>query len=1570
LSENIKLTHLQGTWVLDVGSKWSANNETNKAKGVYSQKFRTNILGSDLAESALNNRPYKVSKQETIGYGADKTTRTVVDQEATSACNVRIDEIKDGFKQYIRKRVQDDTELARRIEKIYNDKFNALVPMQVDDEMLPERFENANINIDLRPHQKRGTLRGLVTPTMLAHEVGTGKSFTLISTAMEMRRLGTANKPMIVVQNATVAQMTADAKLLYPNAKVLSLSEKDRDAEGRRAFYAKIRFNDWDMIIIPQSTLDMIPDSPERELQFIQEQIDEKKHIIEMARAAKMDSREIRRLENELKKKEELYGDTFLVHDPANNSKLPAPGKGKKRDAKREAASLDKAETKAMEKLDRRVDDVQYFDDLGVDAILVDEAHGYKHLGFDTTLGRSVKGVDPSYSKKCAGLYNKTRAVFEKAGWKNVIFATGTPISNTAAEIWTFMKYLLPADVMKANDIYYFDDFVHNFGSISQMLEFKTNGKFNEVTRFAAYVNRPELMRIWMQVADIVQTKDTKVKDEVPEKENGKDQDVFLPQSPSLVSIMAAVRAELERFENMDGKEKRENSSIPLTMYGIAKRAAIDPRLVDATAPDEPTSKTNAAVKEIVKDLDSTKKYKGTVAVFCDNQNRKSPTGGIDFNIFEDMKEKLVKQGVPEAQIAIIKSSMSIGAKQKIFDKVNTGDVRVILGSTQTLGTGVNIQERLHLLIHMDAPDRPMDYTQRNGRIERQGNLHKEWGLPIRILRFGVEDSLDVTAYQRLKTKSGFIDSIMNGKSALANNQTDRTIEEEEEGLFDNPVAVLSGSQFALKKNQAERQLRKMQGKYNAWEADQIYVSSALRYNESWIISRKELIKENEQELAHMRSMFPDGKVKTITIQGVPVDMTKDSGEKILGETIKEKINEPVNATVKKLRENQIYNDEVKHFVIELDGHAINFEINISRVSEFDYNTGKMRTVVHKTSSYKSPDLHIEFGTNNPSSASVREHLDNILDDNVSGTTYTDAIEAANASIKRTEAESEVLKEREGQPFQFTEELEQAKKQVEEYTKLMKKEMEEKEAKYAEQAKEAGDKGGFDLKKAEDNDEDEDLRFRDDDFWDEQEQPLFRDMDIFAEGQTFPIRTTERINTSNILGSIRIYSTDLMPDEYTSQQQLLDAVRNQYPAYYASIEDGEVKMQSWEAALAGADIPEQTRKSKGAKNYVERKTRNAINAVKYMARRLHLDVEVLTTTEGLKGKQARSKGWFKPKTHKIVIVLPNNRTQSDVINTLLHEGVAHYGLRNMFGKNFDTFLDNIYNNVTSDIKAIIDAAAKRKKMSIHEATEEYLARLAERTDFERAEKSGWWQKIKDFFYGMLSKVGFNTTLTDNELRYILWRSYDHLLHPDYRRNVFDDAKDIQMKSKLKVGDYAERIRIQRTGRVDTSPIVAEETAEDETELIVARAKADGTYMLAPNGKPSNLNETQWAQVRNPENASKVVDENGEPKVMYHGTDLAQVNQGEPFWTFYPDSHFGTLGQAKDRLLDGFKPDTKVKLYEVFLNIRNPQRRPDADQDYLDEKDITMSEYWQLMVQRTRNRGNDGIVYLNEYCLPE
>ncbi len=1595
--DGAKLTHLEGSWVLDEG--YGYRNEKNRAAGIYSEQFRETIYGHQLVLAALNNRPVKVQKQVSEGYGSSRTTRTVTDQTATQACAVRVDEIKDEFKQYAKKKMQDNPELAAQVEKIYNEKFNALVPMQIDDEFLPDIFEGANMNIHLYGHQKRGVMRGLTSPTMLAHEVGTGKSFTLISTAMEMKRLGTAKKPMIVVQNATVAQMTADAKLLYPNARVLSLSEKDRSAEGRRSFYAKIKYNDWDLIIVPQSTFERIPDSPERELQFIQEKIDEKKHVIEVAEQSGMDSREIDRLRRELEKLEEEYGDTFIDNDPANGLVYDAKNGGykeksdkkKKEDAKRKATSLEKAKVKAQEQLDRAVDDVQYFDDLGVDALLVDEAHEYKHLGFQTSIGRGIKGIDPSYSKKCAGLYNKTRSVFEKAGWKNVVFATGTPISNTAAEIWTFMKYLMPADVMRANDIYYFDDFVHNFGNISQMLEFATSGKFKENTRFAAYVNKPELIRIWSQVADTVLTKEVgAVNEKIPAQEGGKDQDVFLPQSPSLIRIMNAVRKELERFENMTGKEKKENSSIPLTMYGIAKRAAIDPRLVDADAPDEAKSKTNAAVKEIVKDLEATKEYKGTVAVFCDNQNRLGRSGGkgvVEFNIYDDMKAKLIKAGVPESQIAIIKSGMSITAKQKVFDAVNSGDIRVVLGSTQTLGTGVNMQERLHLLIHMDAPDRPMDYTQRNGRIKRQGNLHKTWGKTIRVLRFGVEDSLDVTAYQRLKTKSGFIDSIMDGKGALLNNQVDRTVEEEEEGLFDNPVAVLSGSQYALKKNQAERELRKYQSKRAQWEADQVYVSNALRHNKSTLEYTQSQIAEEEKQLAHIRSLFPNGTVGTITVEGVKIDMSE--GDAALGKltkTIKEKINDPVNATVKKLRENQIYNDEVMDFTIELDGHKVEFKVSVER--EAVYENGKMRTVVHKFTTYGSPSLGVD--AHMKSAKSVGDHLNDILDEVVSGRDNTDRIDAYKAKIERINRENEQLQQRVGMEFQYDKELEQARKNVEEYTELMKQEMKEKEAKYAAQQEEAGD-GGFDLHKAEESEEeDEDVRYsaaeddldeealiiaqaKDTDtymrapngkptnlnerqwvqvrtqafkdwfgdwenapenssqvvdengepkvmyhstnlewvnkgepFWEFYEDSHFgtkgqaldrmpaksgvklyevflnirnaqrradadqeyleekdmtmseyweqcarrskyngydgivylneyedkehpadswiafrpeqvksadenvgtfdpsdpdirhREAERFTEGQTFPIRTDGTA-----------YSTDLMPDLYDSKQQLLDAVRRQYPEYFATIEDEDVRMRSWSAALGDARKARTAKDRRGTESYVERKTRNAINAVTEMANRMGLDVEILTTTDDLKGKKARSKGWFNPKTGKITLVLPNNVNLSDLINTLLHEGVAHYGLRKMFGSNFDTFLDNIYNNVSPEVRAIIDASMKRNKWSQHEATEEYLARLAERTDFEHATQQGWWRKIKDFFIGMLAKVGFNVSLSDNDLRYILWRSHENLVHPGRYRNVFEDARDAAMQAQLQVGRFArERERLQRTGRTDTSRIAA------------------------------------------------------------------------------------------------------------------------------------------------------------------
>ena len=1058
--------NIGGLWGLTIGDnsgyRYNQNNEKNRAAGVTSKVVHKIAFGDELMLAAMNNKTINFSKTER---DYDGSTRTITDKEASQAATQRIAEIRDEFRDWCKAKMLADPELSERMKRIYNDKFNAIAPMTIDDFFLPERFEGTNTAINLYDHQKRAVIRGTMEPLMLAHEVGSGKTFTLISTAMEMRRLGTAKKPMIVVQNATVGQFVSEAKKLYPNAKVLTVSEQDRTREGRTAFYAKIKYNDWDLIIVPQSVFEMIPDSEQRQKEFIQDKIDEKMHIIQMAEAAKLDSNTIRNLKQEL---EDLQYEFKTGEKPA---------KKKKKGAKDIAKAEESAAAKAHRQLDRRTDDVSDFDDMGIDALLVDEAHSYKHLGFTTAIERGVKGVDPSYSKKSASVYLKTRAVFDKVGWKNVVFATGTPISNTAAEIWTFMKYLMPREVMEANEIYYFDDFVRNFGSIAQSLEFTTSGKFRENTRFASYVNLPELIRIWASITDTVLTKDISyVNDKVPAIEGDKAQDIFLPQSDSLVDIMRAVRSELERFEKMSGKEKKENSHIPITMYGIAKRATIDTRLVDANAPDESLSKTNRAVEEIIKDLKETEAYNGTCAVFCDNSNRWDGEGKrvLGFNLFQEIKRKLVERGVPESQIIVIESGMTVAQKEKIFAKANAGEIRVIMGSTSTLGTGVNIQERLHMLIHMDAPDRPMDYTQRNGRILRQGNLHKPWGKPVKILRFGVEDSLDVTSYQRLKTKAGFIDSVMDGKPLIANGMENRVLEESEEGLFDNPVAVLSGSEYALLKSAAERELRKYLNKKQQYELDQIYIENALRTNAERIKTDHGLIADFTKRLKTIRALFPDGKPKHITIEGQKAKW--DATEQVES-IIKEYVNKPLNAYVERGRKNSYYKGENVPIRISVDDMSILATVEITRTSEWDTKLGGNRISMHKKISYSCHEIGIE---DRPvPGGDVKAIIEDLRTNILTGKYAEDRIASLTAAIERMESDNALMQERRGKPFADAERLKEAQAKVDDYTEKMKVEMAEKEAKYASRG--TGEATTVILSEiADDESEEDENRYRDD----------------------------------------------------------------------------------------------------------------------------------------------------------------------------------------------------------------------------------------------------------------------------------------------------------------------------------------------------------------------------------------------------------------------------------------------------------------------------------------------------------
>lgn len=1252
--DKFMLSNLGGTWVVsDNEWEFAANNEKNRAAGVHSEALRMDKKGHELMIAAMNNTSVVFSKTYK---DYDGTTHTEHDKVATQNATAKMSEMRDDFKEWCRAKMLETPELAERIGKTYNDTFNAIVPKEITDTFVPAHFEGQVLEMGgkpfhLYPHQAKAAIRATTEPLMMAHEVGAGKTFTLITSAMEMRRLGTAKKPMIVVQNSTLGQFVSSAKELYPNAKVLTISESDRTVEGRSAFYAKIKYNDWDIIIVPQSVFEMMPDSEERQRSFIQEKIDEKKFILAQAKEAK-NNNEAKRLEKELADLEYEY----------QYGEKP-PKKGGKRDAKKEAEAVANATAKAKKQLDRRTDEVSDFDDMGIDALLVDEAHSYKHLGFSTAMQRGVKGVDATGSKKAAGVYLKTRAVFDKVGWKNVVFATGTPISNTAAEIWTFMKYLMPADMMKQNHIYYFDDFVRNFGNISQSLEFTTSGKFKENTRFAAYTNLPELIRIWSSVTDTVLTKDAvaaanaegvtqTLEDKLPKMVDWTDdkgvehvnqaRDIYLPQSPSLVDIMNAIRAKLEWYENLSGKEKKENSYIPLTMFGLAKMAAIDPRLVDRNAIDEPNSKTNMAVKETLKALEDSKDYKGTCALFSDNFRRWDDVNGKrveGFNIFEEIKRKLVQAGVPEEQIVIMKSGMTTAAKEKIFARVNAGDVRVIMGTTATLGTGVNIQERLFFEAHIDAPNRPMDYTQRTGRILRQGNLHKEWGVPVRVVRFGVEDSLDVTAYQRLSTKSKFINSVMDGKPLIANGMDNRVLEEEEDGEFDNPVAVLSGSEYALLKSQAERELRKIRNKKEQHKQDQIYIERTLKENEKRIAYNETLIEEDKLHLSGTKKAFPDGNVKEITIEGRKVKATE---KERINETIKEKITSPVRELVERHRKDPAFSFKVLRYNMAFDGVPVEVGVVIERGNFYDENKGSFQTVMRTSLSYSCPKFGIESRIVRGGYNGMKDLVADFSEKIASGNYYEVAIRNLENTNARLESDNALMSERRGKPFADEDKLKKQEEVVKDYTEKMKAEMAEKEAKYAEIAKNATTSFNLDDVDVEDED----------------------DGDESVHNRDTEEDSGERIDLGN----------------------------------------------PFEVARVSA-------------------------AIGRLAKRLGVKVNIE------RGDPNGSKGYYVEGQDSVTINIARAESLSDAIDTLLHEAVGHYGLRQLFGNEhaLRRFINDMLRNAPEQILNEIAGLAAENGWDMDYAAEEYLAEMAVKVNKNRAERS-LWRKIVDAINDFISTL--------------------------------------------------------------------------------------------------------------------------------------------------------------------------------------------------------------------------------------
>ena len=1322
---DVRFTAAGGTWLMEEPSR--VETEMNRSMGVTSELLRTTKLGHELIGAAMQKKTVTMSKSSRRW---DGTTETVTDREATAACAAKIDEIRQDFKDWMRQKMQVDAELSARMEREYNDRFNSYAPVKIPEEFAPEHFEGATPKFKMRPHQSKAIVRATMQPLLFAHEVGTGKTFTLISAAMEMRRLGTARKPMIVVQNATVAQFAGDAKELYPNAKILTLEDGDRNAEGRMRFYAKIKYNDWDMVIVPQSVFEKIPDSEKRQIAFIQDKIDEKLATLERMRAAntgKSKSVEVSRAENEL---EALRAEMAALSDGA-------AGKLSAKAAQREAVAKKNAAAKAQEMLERRTDEVEDFDDMGIDALLVDEAHEYKHLGFTTAMQRGVKGVDPSYSKKSQSVYLKAQAVLEKNHGRNVVFATGTPISNTAAEVWTFMRYLMSKETMEEYGIYYFDDFVSNFGNIQQMLEFSTSGKYKENNRFAGYVNLPELVRIWSGVADTVLTKDQKeLVEKIPELEGGKAQDIYLPQTRSLRSVMKYVRAELARYEEMSGKEKKENSSIPLTMYGIAQAAAIDARLVMAEAEDDPNNKTNEAVRQTLRSLEETDSYKGTVAIFADHyQNKRS-----GFNLYEDIKAKLVAQGVPASEIVVIKSGMTIKKKQEIFDKVNHGEVRVILGSTSLLGTGVNIQERLHTLIHLDAPNRPMDYTQRNGRILRQGNLHKEWGKPVRVLRFGVEDSLDVTAYQRLKTKGAIADSIMEGERLMADSMNNRVLEEEED-VFGDTVAQLSGSEYAMLKNNAEKNVRKYESRRKQWQADQAYIHSAKPKMEGQIKATEQRAREAEAHLQAVQAAFPGGKFAEIAVGKQKFATVED-----MADLVKEHNKKTLDAA-KAMKENPTTAGQTSTLTLSLGGYDFSVKTELSR--ETARSGGALFSEVRRKMTYSCPALGLADVP--VRQALLRNAVEDITQNVITGKDFAEQHEAAARQAEHGKSELEQLKKREGKSFEFEKELAEAKRQLEEYAEAMKAEMAEKEKKYAEMDASVEAAAGV---AADETADEEAEKFRD-----SEETELAAEAD-----EELRQAMTERVNelSGRLNTPVRVISTEeeiaALPNERQRRAKgWFDTRTGEVTIVLPNNADAADVENTFLHEVVGHDglrvlFPEEGQLD-NALDELYRVSESGIRERIDAAARGMLEAEVARLMEQ-KRKQHEAKG--------------------ENPNTYYYADLA---------------------------EASLEASKKRDQYRRH-AAEEYAADLAGRIGVEgfekmSAEERTFWGRLKAVLQNALRRLSSGLGIkskrewTDKEWAYVLHEAYKRKKNGG-RPSAFDVADTVVMRGKTKFGEDSRR----------------------------------------------------------------------------------------------------------------------------------------------------------------------------------
>lgn len=803
-------------------------NITNKRYGNGSIKatvtYGTNRKNAyEITEAALNLRPVQVFDTITDAEGNKKS---VLNHAATEAAYAKQCLIKDKFEEWIFKEPQRRQALV----SLYNSKFNCIRPREYDGSNL--RFPGMNPEITLRPHQRNAIAHVLYgNNVLLAHEVGAGKTFEMVASAMEKKRLGLCNKTLIVVPNHLTEQMASEALLLYPNAEILVARKTDFEKANRKKFCARIATGNFDIIVIGHSQFEKIPLSDERQKMYLQKQIDDvvaQTAALKAQRAENFTIKQMERMKKQLQRK------------------------------------LDKLNDQS------RKDDVITFEELGVDSLMVDEAHYFKNAMVTTKMTR-VAGISQTESQKASDMYMKCMYMDELTGGHGIVFATGTPISNSMTEMYIMMRYL-QYGLLEQEGLLNFDAWASTFGESVTAIELAPEGNgYRSKTRFAKFYNLPELMNMFKQCADI-QTADM-LKLPVPEITGGKPTIVKLPPSELQRQMVAALG---ERAEAVRNRLVAPNEDNMLRITNDGRKLALDQRLMNPLLPDDPDSKANACVARVFTIWERTKAQRSTQMIFCDLSTPRAD----GFDVYNDIRDKLVARGIPKEEVQFIHDADTEAKKAELFGKVRSGAVRVLMGSTQKMGAGTNVQTRLCALHHLDCPWRPADIAQRNGRMVRQGNMNKE----VSIFIYITEATFDAYSYQLVENKQKFISQIMTSKSPA------RSCEDLDEAAlsYAEVKALAAGNPMIKEKMDLDIQvarLRTLKAAYNSqhYRLEDAVTGIFLREIRG-TECRIQAFEKDMQTAKDSQSYDKDGKlVFSIELDGTSYDKREDAGKALLG---------------------------------------------------------------------------------------------------------------------------------------------------------------------------------------------------------------------------------------------------------------------------------------------------------------------------------------------------------------------------------------------------------------------------------------------------------------------------------------------------------------------------------------------------------------------------------------------------------------------------------------------------------------------------------------------------------------